>query len=189
MFCPKCGASQPDELKYCKACGINLQAITQALKGSDPQFDWNKSWVTDMFLSKEELDRRRGITPEIRRYNEIKGGVITASVGVGLMVFLAVLMQGVILSGQIQPGEQEILSRIWVVGVIPIFVGLALIFNGVFLSKKLVEMRKLPQTTEGSLPSADPRTLRPADTSEFVPAKFSVTEETTRHLSNSGREQ
>jgi hypothetical protein len=188
MFCPQCGASQPDELKFCKACGLNLQGIAQALKGGD-QFDWNKTWVSQMLLSKEELDRRRGITPEVKRYNEIKGGVITASVGIGIMIFLYFLMQGVILSGQTNPGDAAILSRIWVCGVIPVFVGLALIFNGVFLSKRLVEADKLSQPAEGSLPSADPRTLRPADTSEFVPANFSVTEETTRHLSSSNREQ
>ena len=31
-------------------------------------------------------------------------------------------------------------------------------------------------------PAAQPRTLRPADTNEFIPTHFSVTDQTTRHL-------
>ncbi|MDT7602754.1 MAG: hypothetical protein QOF61_751, partial [Acidobacteriota bacterium] len=35
----------------------------------------------------------------------------------------------------------------------------------------------------------EPRSLRSADTTEFVPADFSVTEETTRHLADVSRKQ
>jgi hypothetical protein len=188
MFCPKCGASQPDELKFCKACGTNLEPITQMITGREPQFDWNKTWMSQILLSKEEIDRRKGITPEIRRYNEIKGGVITSIVGLGLMLFLAVFMEGIILSGKVEPGAAEILSRLWICGVIPVFVGLALIFNGLFVSKKVVELKKAAQAPE-ALGSGEPKSLKPADTSEFVPTNFSVTEGTTRTLSNSSREQ
>jgi hypothetical protein len=79
---------------------------------------------------KEELDHQRGITPEVTRYNEIKGGIITGSVGLAMAIFLAIFMQGLILSGNVSPATAEILSRLWVAGVIPVFVGIALIFNG-----------------------------------------------------------
>ena len=42
---------------------------------------------------------------------------------------------GNILSGKAQ-GAEELLSRIWIAGLIPIFVGIALIVNGVFVSKR-----------------------------------------------------
>jgi hypothetical protein len=197
MFCPKCGASQSDDLRFCKLCGANLHAVRQVVdaREADEKFDWSKTWVAEMFLSEgerkrreEELERLRGITPEVKRYNEIKGGVITAFVGVGLMIFLYVLMEGVILSGQNPPGDAEILRRIWVAGVIPLMVGVALIINGLFVSKRQAEIaRRGSQAVPDALEKgADARALRSADTSEFVSPDFSVTEGTTKHLSSPG---
>jgi hypothetical protein len=200
MFCPRCGSNQSDDLKFCKSCGANLHAVRQVVDTREPveKFDWSKTWVAEMFLSeaekkirKEEIERQRGITPEVKRYNEIKAGVVTSSVGLALAIFFYVFMQGIILSGRVPPDTAEILSRLWVAGVIPLFIGIALIINGLFVSKKLVQiLRQAPQT--GSLiqdRDAAPHTLRPADTAEFLPSGVSVTEETTRHLTGSGQEQ
>lgn len=200
MFCPQCGSNQSDELKFCKLCGANLHAVRQAVatREAGEGIDWSKTWVAEMFLSEgerkrrhEELERQRGITPEVKRYNEIKAGVITGCVGLGVAIFLLVFMQGIILSGNVPPGAAEILSRLWVAGVIPLFVGMALIINGLFVSKKLVEAaRTSPPTGPNALGGeAEPHALRPADTNEFIPSDFSVTEETTKHLRNSGRKQ
>jgi hypothetical protein len=41
-----------------------------------------------------EIERRQGITPEVKRYNEIKAGVIVSSAGIGLSIFLFIFMQG-----------------------------------------------------------------------------------------------
>ena len=200
MFCPQCGTTQDDELKFCKLCGANLHVVrhavaTQELGGN---FDWGKTWVAEMFLSdgerkrrQEELERLRGVTPEVKRYREIKAGIITGCVGLAVSVVLLVLMNGIILSGKVTPGAAEILSRLWVAGVIPLFVGVALIINGLFVSKKLVELarresRDGPNRLEGG---TKPKAMRSADTSEFIPSGFSVTEETTMHLKNSGPKQ
>jgi hypothetical protein len=200
VYCPQCGSNQSDELKFCKTCGANLQAVRLAVaaRGEGEKFDWSKTWVAEMFLSeaerdrrKEELERQRGITPEVKRYNEVKGGVITACVGLGVMIFLFVFMQGIILSGQNPPGDAEILSRIWVAGVIPFFVGLALIINGLFVSKRQAEAARRSGLYAAPDPAGDapdplkasqPYSLRPADTSEIIPPDFSVTDSTTRHL-------
>jgi hypothetical protein len=194
MFCPQCGSTQNDELKFCKSCGVNLEAVRQAAALRDPRekFDWSRTWVADMFLSEgerkrrnEQIERERGITPEMKRYTEIKAGVITSSVGVGLMIFLYALMQGIILSGQNPPSEAAILGRIWIAGVIPFLVGLALIINGVFVSKRQVEIARQRQEREDALMRAgETPALRSADTAEFVPPSFGVTEGTTKHLSN-----
>ena len=197
MFCPQCGSSQSDELKFCKSCGVNLDVVRQAavMRNAGEKFDWSRTWVAEMFLSenerkrrKEEIERERGITPEMKRYTEIKAGVITSSVGVGVMIFLYVLMQGIILSGQSPPGDAAILSRLWVAGVIPFFVGAALIINGLFVSKKQVEIARLGQRTGANVLMGDGENpaLRPADTAEFSPPGFGVTEGTTKHLSNPG---
>ena len=194
MFCPRCGSSQEDELKFCKVCGANLYAVRHVVdsKQSDEKLNWNNTWVAEMFASsteairrQKELERLQGITPETRRYNEIKGGVITASVGLAVTIFLHVFMKGIILGGNVDSDTAEILSRIWVAGLIPILVGLALIFNGYFVSRKMIEaIKRSEQRATGQLPGApiEAPALKAANTSEFIPTRFSVTEETTKHL-------
>src|SRR5215467_12498427 len=104
MICPRCASNQSDDIKFCTTCGANLHAVRKALaaSGSSKKFDWGDTWVAEMFMSgqaqelrKLEMERRLGITPEIKRYNEIKAGVIVSSVGVGLAIFLFIFMQGV----------------------------------------------------------------------------------------------
>jgi len=196
MFCPRCGSNQSDELKFCKSCGANLYAVRQVVdtRQTDEKIDRSKPWFADIALSeaeskrrKEELDHRRGITTEVRRYNEIKGGVITGSVGLALAIFLNVFMQGLVLSGKIPPDVAEIISRLWIVGVIPFFVGIALIVNGVFVSKRLAEIARQAALNEPNVleKDANPEFLRSADTTEFIPSGFSVTEGTTKHLRSS----
>src|SRR5687767_9237380 len=105
MFCPQCGSTQSDELKFCKSCGANLHALRRIMTSrdeSDEKFDWSKTWLAEMFMSSEEsvkraaeLDRLQGKTAETKRLAEIKAGVITGSVGIGLMILLFVLMEGI----------------------------------------------------------------------------------------------
>jgi hypothetical protein len=200
MFCPKCGSTQSDEVNFCKSCGANLFAVRQVVDTRETAegFDWSKTWVAEMFMSpqelkrrKEEIERQRGITPEIKRYNEIKAGIITGTVGIGIAIFLYVFMQGIILSGNVTPNSAEILSRLWIAGVLPLFVGIALIINGLFVSKKLLDIaRRESQNAANSLEQQpNPQSLEPADTTEFVPPGFSVTEQTTKHLRSSGQKQ
>jgi len=205
MFCPQCGANQSEELKFCKVCGANLLAVRQAVatRETGEKFDWSKTWVTEMFLSEgerkrreQELELQHGITPEVKRYNEIKAGVITSCAGLGVTIFLYFIMQGIILSGQNPPGDNEILSRVWIAGVIPFLIGLGLIINGLFVSKKLVEaVRKeisgqtQPTALGEQRKDSEQRFLNAADTTEFVSPNFSVTEDPTKHLPGSGPKQ
>ncbi len=200
MFCSRCGSAQDERLKFCTACGSNLYAVKQVLDTRDPgsKRDSNAPWFAEIALSeakakrrKEELDHRRGITPEVRRYNEIKAGVVTGSAGLGLSIVLLVLMNGIILSGNVSSAAAEILGRLWIAGLIPILVGLALIVNGVFVSKKLAEVvrraTQTPSQTEPALqPDANPLELRSPNTTPFIPSSYSVTENTTKHLGIDG---
>ena len=131
MICPRCNTTQGDELKFCTVCGANLHAVRQAIEVREPEekFNWNNTWLAEMFLSaqeqerrKEAMERARGITPEIKRYNEIKAGVITSSVGIAVSIFLYVFMQGLILNTHVTHDAAVILSNVWVAGVIPFFV-------------------------------------------------------------------
>ena len=195
MICPRCASNQNDDIKFCTSCGANLQAVREALdtRDSGQKFDWSNTWVAEMFMSgkaqelrKLEMERRLGITPEVKRYNEIKAGVIVSSVGVGLAIFLAIFMRGI--AGKVEPDVAQIITRLWVAGVIPFMVGLALIVNGLVVSKRIVQALERNQTREKSLEEAPvSRDLKAADTSEFIPTNFSVTDQTTRHLENSER--
>ena len=197
MFCPQCGSNQSDELKFCKSCGTNMESVRTAVVTRDAggKFDWNKTWIAEMMLSHEEVARRtaemkrlRGITPETNRRNEIKAGVITGSVGVGLMITIFMVMQGIILGGFVSQAVAEILSRVWIAGIIPIFVGAALIVNGVFISKK-GQGSEVHETDAGmqELPGRDKADfLPPAGTNQLGSSiPFSVTDETTQHLAES----
>jgi hypothetical protein len=191
MICPRCASEQRDELKFCKSCGANLEAVRYVLDNREipAGFDWSKTWVADMFLSQAEQKRRKrqfelqsGITPEEKRRTEIKAGVITACAGLGVAMLLYFLMQGIILSGK-AGGADEILSRIWIAGVIPLFIGIALIINGVFVSKRHGAIGEGLMPDPDSLASGPTRrTLGVGDLDQAGPATFSVTEGTTKHL-------
>ena len=194
MLCPRCGTNQSDEMKFCKICGANLQAVREALEHPESvkKSDLGDNWLAEMFrsgqameLRKLEMERQMGLTPAVKRYNEIKAGVITSSVGIGVAIFLLIFMQGLL--GNVSPNTAEILSRVWIAGVIPFFVGVALIVNGLVVSKRLVEIQEREMKRVNGLEGEtnDLRSLRPADTNEFIPTGFSVTEQTTRHLAGS----
>jgi hypothetical protein len=196
MLCPRCGSNQNDEIKFCTSCGANLQAVREALDapGSGKHFDSANSWMAEMFksgqlaeLRKLEMERRLGITPEIKRYNEIKAGVIVSSVGFGVMVFLFVFMQAIARQSPNQE-DADILRHVWIAGFIPFMVGLALMINGLLVSKKIVQALERDQRDQKERKDLgegfEPRGLRAAETSEFIPANMSVTDQTTRHLEN-----
>src|SRR5919107_1265595 len=119
MFCPQCGNKQGDELKFCNLCGANLYAVRQVVdtRVAEEKFDWSKTWVAEMMLSESERKKRQadfeqqhGLTPEINRYKEVKGGVITAFVGIGVMIFLYNI--GPAIASQNPPGDAELIRNI-----------------------------------------------------------------------------
>ncbi|HJX89558.1 MAG TPA: hypothetical protein VJ372_03635 [Pyrinomonadaceae bacterium] len=191
MTCPRCDSAQSDEVKFCTVCGANLQAVRQALVvRPEDQFSWSNTWVAEMFLTAQEQKKRKaaieraiGITPEVKRYNEIKAGVIASSVGIAVSIFLYVFMQGLILNSHVSRDAAVILSNVWVAGIIPFFVGLALITNGLVVSKKLVEISKRDEAK--NLEGGTQQSLPAPDTNDFSASPFSVTEQTTRHLQGS----
>lgn len=185
MFCPKCGLQANSDVKFCKQCGANLRSVQEALvrggapTGATKDFDWSKTWVAEMFLSEEERERRQGITPEIKRLNEIKGGVITSFVGLGAMIFLYFLLGAVAAN---EPARDAmIISKVWLVGLVPFLVGLGLIFNGLFVSKRIVELKKQQQAF-GPVPQplSTPTTSPLGDVpQQQVLPPYSVTDQTT----------
>lgn len=183
MFCPQCGNQANDDVKFCRKCGANLQGVQEAMQGrSTKAIDWDKTWVKEMLLSQEERERRQGITPEVKRLNEIKGGVITAAAGLGAMIFLYFFLGAVAAN---EGKDALIVGRVWLAGLVPFLVGLALIFNGMFVSKRIVKMKQeqLEQTK-----NAMPRHLSTPNTAQLPEFEtpsipdYSVTEQPTYRL-------
>jgi hypothetical protein len=193
MFCPGCALETSEDLKFCRRCGANLRGVREAMTSGATQdkFDWSKTWVADMFLTDQEKERRRYVTAEEKRFheerkriNEIKGGIITSLAGLGLMIFLYFFL-GVVANEQ-PPADAEIIRHVWYFGIIPIFVGLGIMINGLFVSGRLVRLNEeLMQNAKPSFQPAVPLASLPAkSTAEMVsePAQgsgYSVVEDTT----------
>ncbi len=197
MFCPGCGLQVSDDLKYCRQCGGNLRGVREALevRPTEGKFDWSKTWVADMFLTEEERERRRGVTPEERRLNEIrtaeenrlneiKGGVITTLVGVGAIIFLRYFLE-IVARGE-SGNDAEIIRNVWLIGIVPLLVGMGLLINGLFVSRRLVRLKE--QQAQTALMSPQAPAALPAKTTDQLVADataqsgHSVTEDTTAHL-------
>jgi predicted amidophosphoribosyltransferase len=61
MLCPRCGTNQSDEMKFCKVCGANLQAVREVLEypESAKKFEWGDTWVAEMFKSGQAIELRK----------------------------------------------------------------------------------------------------------------------------------
>jgi hypothetical protein len=191
MFCPGCGLQINDDLKFCRQCGANLHGVRDAIssRGASEKFDRSKPWWAEMIYPSEELRRLANLTPEEKllneekkRLNEIRGGVITSLVSVGVIIFFYFFFE--VIARQESGANAELLRRLWMIGIIPFLVGAGLLINGFFVSRRLVKLKEqmlqtaMPQTP-ASLP-AKPTDQLVADASP--PRGACVTEGTTAHL-------
>jgi zinc-ribbon domain len=188
MYCPSCGTEVSDQTKYCTKCGVNLRRVKGVLgkggAGVKKGDDWEPFWLEERRASNEARKKK---TPEVKRLEEIKAGVITSSVGFGLMVFLSLLFNAI--ASTIEGPEGNILRSLWAVGLIPFMIGLGLLFNGLFVSKRIVELKRQQERKDQQSPLfSAPNTLdtspvaRLVEPSQSPISDFSVTETTTTKL-------
>lgn len=181
MFCPQCGAQADLGIKYCKQCGQALNRIRGVMSRGGASINWQDAWQENLL---EEQRKKRKKTPEEKRYEEIKAGVITTSVGVGATIFLYFLMNAIAAN---EPHDAAILRAVWLAGLVPTFIGLGILFNGVVISQRIVELKRqqeaqvpVPQplfavsetTRAGQLPEPQAQAVN----------DYSVTEHTTARL-------
>ncbi len=187
MFCPNCGTETREAIKFCKKCGTNLKRVQGVMsKGgagssANQSADWNQWWIEE---HQEKREQNKKKLPEEKRLEEIKTGVITASVGLAISIFLNLFFEAI--ANASGGPEAIILQRIWAVGLIPLFIGLAFVFNGLFISKRIVELKKqhqdnMPQPMFAPVPNTSPvAQLNEADQPQL--ADYSITEPTTTRL-------
>jgi len=191
MFCPNCGTETRDALKFCKQCGVNLRRVQGVMgKGgagtnANSTLNWQQVALEER---QEERSRKKKKTPEEKRLDEIKGGVITASVGLSLMIFFSFLFDAIANMMGPDPAA-NIVRSLWAVGLLPFLVGLGIVFNGLFISKKIVELKRhheeqdlaRPQPLFSAVPATSP-VAQLGEPSQSVITDYSVTEPTTTRL-------
>ncbi len=185
MYCPSCGIEASDQTKYCTKCGVNLRRVKGVLgKGGAGAKQGDD--LEQLLLGEREAkgEARKKKTPEEKRLEELKAGVITSSVGVGLGAFLWILFDAI--ASTIEGPESNILRSLWAVGLIPFMIGLGIIFNGLFVSKRIVELKRQQELKDRqsplfSAPNTSP-VARLVEPSQSPISDFSVTETTTTKL-------
>ncbi len=185
MFCPSCGTETNDPTKFCTKCGFNLGRIKKAMTKEE---DSSQHWQGGSFWEKialEEHKEKRKKNPEEKRLNEIKGGVITSCVGLALMIFLGILFNAIANSVG-DPEVNPILRAIPFAGFIPFLIGIGIIFNGMFIGKRIVEVRRRQDKIEESpsfrvVPETSP-VHRLGEASQNPTPDYSIAEPTTTKL-------
>ena len=82
--------------------------------------------------------------------------------------------------------DADLLRRLWMTGIIPFLVGVGLLINGFFVSRRLVQLKE--QLLQAHMSAIQPPAALPAKTTDQLvaidaPASgASVTEHTTAHL-------
>jgi len=185
MYCPSCGIEASDQTKYCTKCGVNLRRVKGVLgKGGAvvKQGDDLEQFLLGERKARGEARKKK--TPEEKRLEELKAGVITSSVGFGLMVFLNLLFDAI--ASTIEGPEGNILRSLWAVGLIPFMIGLGIIFNGLFVSKRIVELKRQQELKDRQSPLFSAQNTSPiarlVEPSQSPISDFSVTETTTTKL-------
>lgn len=176
MFCPSCGTESNEQTKYCTKCGVNLRRVQGVLS-----VDWQRATAED-WLAERDAHRKR--TPEEKRLNGIKAGVITSSVGLGVMIFLYFLFDAI--AELIGGPEREIIRAIPFVGIIPFLIGLGIIINGLLIDKRIVELKRRqepPNQPPAFFPVANTTPVAQLVESTQPPINdFSIAEPTTKTL-------
>jgi hypothetical protein len=191
MFCPGCGSEQRGQ--YCRSCGTDLRLVRTALEKQDANLapgisardeigraiaDKIRDLKSAKDLSKVVEDVLPGVaefleTPEESRLRRMRGGMITAAIGLGAALAFVTLAFAT---------RTEELLFVAGLGLTTFLIGLGLLFNGWLFTvpkKRGIDKKFEPlvQPAIESLPNPAPKA---AAVERMFPA--SISEHTTHHL-------
>ena len=191
MFCPVCGLEERQSNQFCRACGTDLRIVRISLEKPD-------NITSSAVSARDEIGRAvaakiretqstyelkkvaEDVLPEIEKFLEspeekrlrrMRVGTIISSVGFGAAISLSIV--GVYFN-------EEAMLFLAGSGVIVFFIGLSLIFNGLYFTvpKKSLSDKSTEAEKQRELDAATGKLGLPEANTIFP----SVTENTTRHL-------
>jgi hypothetical protein len=203
MFCPGCGLKEERPVQFCRACGADLGAVRETLERPEAheasvaaareeiaraiaaKIKEGQWWQVDSLAPQAEklFESPSARRERLRRHDEeqrlarLRGGAVTAAVGLGLVVLFQLMRvmddRAVVLVGP---------------SILVLLVGLAVIVNGLLFtvpwgSKHAAAESGSAPPRLGDNATSELDSPRPAlDTASpsFIPT--SITEHTTRHL-------
>lgn len=199
MFCPGCGTEDVQGNQFCRACGSDLRVVRTAVARPD-------SITASAAGAREEIGRSiaakiretqsayelkkvaEDVLPEIekflespeeRRLRRLRVGTILACIGFGAALGLTAL--GVIM-------KKEEFLFLAALGGVTFFIGVAFWLNGVLLTVPKKRAFEMPADEHLHTAIGDDRQpdlvlpKAPTDMNDLFSAPSSVTENTTRHL-------
>src|SRR6266566_2428873 len=204
MYCPICGSEERQPGQYCRACGTDLRVVRRGLERPDEitaSAVSAREQISQAMAEKiREMESSRDLqriaedvvpkiekfleSPEEKRLRRVRAGVVTAAIGLGatLLIFLMSI-------------EAHDLLPFISLGLIPFFIGLGLLVNGLAFTipRKKIDDRsdeaKSQQELESLIRGASSvdqlppfSQSGPAGSTDRIISQPSVTEHTTHQL-------
>lgn len=190
MFCPGCGAEDIQNSQYCRSCGMSIRqvrtllerpdSVTESAVGAREEIGKAIANRIQQLNTARELKRVvENVLPEVekflespeeRRLRTIRSGVITAAVGLALVIVMTYLgPQYRFLPPFALPG-----------GVVTLLVGIGMVINGLLFTVVRKRMPEVEKYDTGKLSQTTGAFQPPVQQGYFAPP--SVTEHTTRQL-------
>ena len=157
MYCPSCGSEERQLSQFCRACGTDLRLVRTTLERPDAitaSAVSAREQISQAFADRiRELDSGKELehvaedvlpqlekfleSPAERRLRRVRGGVITATVGLGLTIITLIMALD----------KSDFLPFV-APGLIAFLVGLGLVINGLLFT---VPRKDLPGDSEDAL--------------------------------------
>ena len=194
MYCPDCGLEEIQSNQFCRACGVDLRRVRDALALPD-------SITASAVSARDEIGRAvaakiretqsayelkkvaEDVLPEIEKFLEspeekrlrrMRTGMILSSIGFGTAVGISIVSMFM--------RDQDVIFLAGL-GLVAFFIGLGFILNGIFLTvpKKAFSDKSSDAESQRVL---DQASGHPPDLTLPQPASLfsSVTDHTTQHL-------
>ena len=180
MYCPQCATPNTDGARFCRSCGMELEAVALVLSGRSAQPTEDSGKKTESKTAEDWLDKRSAAVRNISRGTSLL--VVSILIGVAMAFFLPakipwmlawalfvgwMAMWGSVEVGNGIAGMLEVKSRLRLLGL---------------AGKAFADDASPKQLSSAGQP---PRRTSPSAAIRSSPAS-SVTEGTTRHLDDPG---